>query len=153
MTRMLVQPYLPHSPDIQLGNMTLTDFLCSCPVDEHLSYKTSDSMYQRFSFTAFQIENAQVMYLHCEVHVCSKNSNSSRCAQGCLQNPGGSTRRKRDETNEFFKTGMTSLGPVRVLLDRVQVSPPEVARKEIRLLMKYLTHLAGLVWFIAIWHP
>ncbi|XP_015757392.1 PREDICTED: ZP domain-containing protein-like isoform X2 [Acropora digitifera] len=99
-----------------------------CPVDKHLSYKTSDSMYQRFSFTAFQIENAQVMYLHCEVLVCSKNSNSSRCAQGCLQNPGGSTRRKRDETNEFFKTGVTSLGPVRVLLDRVQVSPPEVAQ-------------------------
>lgn len=97
-----------------------------CPVDEHLSYKTSDSMYQRFSFTAFQIENAQVMYLHCEVHVCSKNSNSSRCAQGCVQNPGGSTRRKRDETNEFFKKGVTSLGPVRVILDRVQVSPREV---------------------------
>lgn len=118
--------------------MKLTDFLCSCPVDKHLSYKTSDSMYQRFSFAAFQIENASVMYLHCQVHVCPKNSNSSRCAQGCLQSPGG--RQKRDVTDEFFKEGVTSLGPVRVLLDRIQ-NPG----KEISLLKIYFTHHAGLV--------
>ena len=122
--------------------MTLIVSLCSCPVDKHLSYKTSDSMYQRFSFSAFQIENAQVMYLHCDVYVCPKNSNSSRCAQECSQNPGGSKRRKRDVTNEFFQKGVTSLGPVRVSLDRVE--PPRGGpRKEISLLMIYLTHLAA----------
>lgn len=94
-----------------------------CPIDKHLSYKNSDSMYQRFSFSAFQIENAQVMYLHCEVLVCAKNSNSTRCAQGCLQNPGGNRRRRSDETNESLQKGVTSLGPVRVLSDGMQRVP------------------------------
>ena len=128
-----MNPWCPARKSEALGaNGNLTDFLFSCPIDKHLSYKNSDSMYQRFSFSAFQIENAQVMYLHCEVLVCAKNSNSTRCAQGCLQNPGGNRRRRSDETNESLQKGVTSLGPVRVLSDGMQRVP--IAGKEINLL-------------------
>lgn len=107
-----------------------------CPVDKYLNYKNSDSAYQRFSFSAFQIENAQVMYLHCEVYVCAKDTNSSRCAEGCIQGSGGS-RRRRDETNQSQQKGTTSLGPVKVLLDRIMDSPAELEGK----ISSHLRHL------------
>lgn len=95
-----------------------------CPVDQYLNYKNSDFAFQRFSFQAFQIENAQVMYLHCDVYVCAKDTNSSRCSEGCTQNSGGS-RRRRDDTiqSEKERKGVTSLGPVKIVLDRLE--PPD----------------------------
>ena len=100
-------------------------FIFSCPVDKYLNYKSADTPFQRFSFSAFQIKDAQVMYLHCEVYVCAKDTNSSRCAEGCKQDSGGS-RRRRDETGENKQQkGVTSLGPVKVLLDRILQLPPE----------------------------
>jgi len=96
-----------------------------CPVDPYLNYKVSDTGYQRFSFDAFQMDDAEVMYLHCEVLVCASNEkNTTRCAEGCAEgNPGGSRRRRRDETNQEKKE-MTSVGPVKVLLDRLRVQGP-----------------------------
>ena len=89
----------------------------SCPVDPYLNYKVSDSSFQRFSFDAFQMDDAEVMYLHCEVLVCASNEkNATRCAEGCAEdNPGGSRRKRRDETNQE-KKGVTSLGPLKVLV-------------------------------------
>ena len=67
-----------------------------------------------------------MMYLHCEVLVCASNeNNSTRCAEGCVEdNPGESRRRRRDETNQEKKE-VTSLGPVKVLLDRLLVQRPD----------------------------
>ena len=108
-------------------------FIFSCPVDPYLNYKSSDTPYQQFSFSAFQIQNAQVMYLHCEVYVCSKGTNSSRCAEGCIQNSGGG-RRRRDENGQSQQKGVTSLGPVKVLLDRILQLPPDQGKISSRLL-------------------
>ena len=101
-------------------------FFFSCPVDQYLNYKVSDSSYQRFSFDAFKMDDAEVMYLHCEVLVCANNEkNTTRCAEGCVENnPGGSRRKRRDETNQERKE-MTSLGPVKVLLDTLLVQGPD----------------------------
>lgn len=87
-----------------------------CPVDQYLNYKVSDSSYQRFSFDAFTMDGAEVMYLHCEVLVCASNEkNTTRCTEGCVEdNPGGSRRKRRDETSQERKE-VTSLGPVKVL--------------------------------------
>lgn len=94
-------------------------------MDPFLNYKVSDAVYQRFSFDAFQMEDAEVMYLHCEVLVCAKNLvNSTRCAEGCVENSGGSRRKRRDETNQEQK-GVTSLGPLKILLDRLEVQGPD----------------------------
>lgn len=94
-----------------------------------LNYKASDSIFQRFSFDAFKMEGAEVMYLHCEVRVCAKNDvNSTRCNEGCIkENPGGS-RRRRDETRREQK-GVTSLGPLKILLDRLVVQGPREGKR------------------------
>ena len=86
------------------------------------------------------------MYLHCDVYVCAKDTNSSRCSEGCTQNSGGS-RRRRDDTiqSEKERKGVTSLGPVKIVLDRRE--PPDgkssnhfhCATKELS-----LTHIADL---------
>ena len=113
--------FLQQSSRYSLFTSHLTcSFLClffSCPVDPYLNYKVSDSSYQRFSFDAFKMDDAEVMYLHCEVLVCASNEkNASRCDEGCVEdNPGGSRRKRRDETNQEKKE-VTSLGPVKVLV-------------------------------------
>ena len=109
-------------------------FIFSCPVDKYLNYKSAETPFQRFSFSAFQIENAQVMYLHCEVYVCAKDTNSSRCAEGCKPNSGAS-RRRRDETGlNRQQKGVTTLGPVKVLLDRILQLPDDEGKTSSRLL-------------------
>ena len=65
------------------------------------------------------MDDAEVLYLHCEVLVCANNEekNTTRCAEGCVQdNPGASRRKRRDETNQEKKE-VTSLGPVKVLVE------------------------------------
>ena len=73
------------------------------------------------------MDNAEVMYLHCEVYVCAKDSNSSRCSEGCAK---GGSRRRRDELNQAQQKGVTSLGPLKILLDRMfdQQGPDEGRR-------------------------
>ncbi|KAL9963037.1 hypothetical protein ACROYT_G032200 [Oculina patagonica] len=99
-----------------------------CPQDPYLNYKVSDSIYQRFSFDAFKMDGAEVMYLHCEVLVCARDDvNATRCAEGCVKdNSGGGRRRRRDETSQEQK-GVTSLGPLKILLDRLEVQRPDEA--------------------------
>ncbi|KAJ7361733.1 hypothetical protein OS493_014373 [Desmophyllum pertusum] len=99
-----------------------------CPVDPYLNYKAAEAGYQRFSFDAFKMEGADVMFLHCEVLVCAKddvNRNSTRCSEGCVKNSGGS--RKRRETNQGQQKGVTSLGPLKILLDRLVLQGPDQA--------------------------
>ena len=98
------------------SNVLVFVLFFSCPVDQYLNYKVSDSGYQRFSFDAFTMDGAEVIYLHCEVLVCASNEkNTSRCAEGCVQdNPGGSRRKRRDDTSQERKE-VTSVGPVKVL--------------------------------------
>lgn len=94
-----------------------------CPVDEYLNYKNSDSPYQRFSFQSFKFNNTEVVYLHCEVYVCANNTNSTRCSEGCTQEPGN-TRRRRDNWMASDRRGSTSLqGAVKILAERVQRAP------------------------------
>jgi len=71
------------------------------------------------------MDDAEVMYLHCEVLVCaSSEKNATRCSEGCEQsNPGGRRRKRRDETNQERKE-VTSVGPVKVLLERLVVQGP-----------------------------
>lgn len=96
-----------------------------CPETNYLNYKASDSVYQRFSFEAFKMEESEVVYLHCEVLVCAHNSvNKTRCAEGCTKD-SGSSRRRRDETNRDQRKGVTSLGPLKILTDRLEVQPPQ----------------------------
>lgn len=83
-----------------------------------------------------------MMYLHCEVLVCKSNEkNVTRCAEGCVEdNPGGSRRRRRDETNQEKKE-MTSVGPVKVLLDRLLVQGPNEGKSNL------LENHNSTVWF------
>lgn len=98
--------------------MPLLMLIFSCSVAPYLNYKASDSIYQRFSFDAFKMEGSDVVFLHCEVLVCAKNSmNTTRCSEGCIQD---SSRRRR-ETNKDQRKGVTSLGPLKILLDRLLV--------------------------------
>lgn len=72
------------------------------------------------------------MYLHCEVLVCANNEeNSTRCAEGCVQdNSGGSRRKRRDDTNQERKE-VTSLGPLKILLDRLLVQGPNEGKSNL----------------------
>ena len=78
------------------------------------------------------MDDAEVMYLHCEVLVCASNEkNTTRCSEGCAEdNPGGSRRRRRDETNQEKKE-VTSVGPVKVLLDRLQIQGPKEGKSNL----------------------
>lgn len=73
-----------------------------------------------------------MMYLHCEVLVCANNEeNSTRCAEGCVQdNSGGSRRKRRDDTNQERKE-VTSLGPLKILLDRLLVQGPNEGKSNL----------------------
>lgn len=105
-------------------DLTLFTFFLRCPKTEYLNYKVSDTVYQRFSFSAFKIEGSEVVYLHCEVLICAENSgNKTRCAEGCTKDLGNS-RRRRDASNQDQRKGVTSLGPLKILTDRLEVQPP-----------------------------
>jgi len=72
------------------------------------------------------MDDAEVMYLHCEVLVCASNEkNTTRCAEGCAKDsPGGRRRKRRDdqEANQERKE-VTSVGPVKVLLEGLVQGP------------------------------
>lgn len=111
----------PNANDSEVFRL-ITD---GCPVTEYLNYKASDSVYQRFSFEAFKMDGSEVVYLHCEVLICAHNSgNKTRCAEGCTKD-SGSSRRRRDDTNRDQRKGVTSLGPLKILTDRIDVQTPK----------------------------
>lgn len=66
-----------------------------------------------------------MVYLHCEVLVCAHNSgNKMRCAKGCTKD-SGSSRRRWIEMNQDQCKGVTSLVPLKILTDRLEIQPPK----------------------------
>lgn len=124
-----------------------------CPKTEYLNYKVSDTVYQRFSFSAFKIEGSEVVYLHCEVLICAENSgNKTRCAEGCTKDLGNS-RRRRDASNQDQRKGVTSLGPLKILTDRLEVQPPGEGKTRSQSTQVTLEMRAGLLAFLLAFLP
>lgn len=68
---------------------------------------------QQFSLDAFRFmgESADsVVYLHCAVEACRKGDNSSRCAQGCVEN--SSKRRRRSLVLDSVGSETVTVGPI-----------------------------------------
>lgn len=114
-----------------------------CPTDQTLNYKFSIDKEQRFSFEAFrftQSKDSSEVYLHCEVIVCHKDNNASRCNQACSKSDRPRYLTRRDittrETEEIIMNdnltsllNMTaklydvSLGPLKVYIDPIRKGP------------------------------
>lgn len=77
-------------------------------------YDYEENAVQQFSLDAFRFmaESADaVVYLHCAVEACRKGDNSSRCAQGCVED-NGSKRRRRDLVLDTVGEETVTIGPV-----------------------------------------
>ncbi|KAK3697765.1 hypothetical protein QZH41_010302 [Actinostola sp. cb2023] len=113
-----------------------------CPTDETLNYKSSIDVKQRFSFQAFRFttQPTSEVYLHCEVIVCHKDNNASRCHRACSDSEKPRYLTKRDittrETDEvIFDDNLTqlinlttklydvTLGPMKVYIDPIRGPP------------------------------
>lgn len=120
--------------------MIIVSFLYSCPTDETLDYKSSIDTKQRFSFQAFRFRSqpSKEVYLHCEVVVCHKENNASRCHRACAEKPRYLTKRDittREIDNIVMDDNLTelinmttkiydvSLGPMKVYIDPVRGPP------------------------------
>ena len=89
-------------------------FIYRCNKDDTLVYDYEESAVQQFSLDAFRFmaENADpVVYLHCAVEACRKGDNSSRCAQGCVED-NDSKRRRRDLVLDTVGQETVTVGPV-----------------------------------------
>jgi hypothetical protein len=115
----------------------------SCPTDQTLNYKVSIDKEQRFSFEAFRFtftKDSSEVYLHCEVVVCHKDNNASRCNQACSSADKPRYLTKRDLTtreaeeiimydnltsllNLTTKLYDVSLGPLKVYIDPIHKEP------------------------------
>ena len=85
-----------------------------CGDDDTLVYNYEESAVQQFSLDAFRFmgESAgSVVYLHCAVEACRKGDNSSRCAQGCLED-NNSKRRRRSLVLDSVAQQTVTVGPV-----------------------------------------
>lgn len=84
-----------------------------CGEDETLVYNYEENAVQQFSMGAFRFmgESADpVVYLHCAVEACRKGDNSSRCAQGCVEDNG--KRRRRSLVLDSVAQQTVTVGPV-----------------------------------------
>lgn len=89
-------------------------FIHRCNEDDTLVYNYEESAVQQFTLDAFRFmgESADaVVYLHCSVEACRKGDNSSRCAQGCVED-NGPIRRRRDLVLDTVGTKTVTVGPV-----------------------------------------
>ncbi|EDO42813.1 predicted protein [Nematostella vectensis] len=117
-----------------------------CPIDRSMDYKYTKDREQRFSFKAFRFINqgeSSEVYLHCEVILCHKANNASRCNQACTpgERPRYLTRREitsRDPDTQPVNGNLSellnltarsydvSLGPFKVYLDLEKSRPRPV---------------------------
>ena len=76
-----------------------TKYLLShrCPADNTLQFHPGEIHHKKFSFLAFNFRtNVPVIYLHCQVFLCHRSSQDSRCHSGCTSiNKVPSQRKKR----------------------------------------------------------
>lgn len=99
---------------ILLSNLSFLSLLHRCGEDETLVYNYEENAVQQFSLDAFRFmrESADpVVYLHCAVEACRKGDNSSRCAQGCVED-NGSKRRRRSLVLDSVAQQTVTVGPV-----------------------------------------
>ncbi|KAM8877563.1 uncharacterized protein ACB058_003375 [Synchiropus picturatus] len=112
------------TPDDNPENPMFYDLIKDgCFQDETVKVYPSDQMSFHFDFLMFKFTgNYDMVYVRCLVLLCDSQSSSSRCTQGCLQEP--SRRRKRSaggETNGHYITQ----GPFQL----VEQGQPDGAKK------------------------
>ncbi|XP_020902175.1 ZP domain-containing protein-like [Exaiptasia diaphana] len=73
-------------------------------------YYPSSSV-QRFSIKSFRFlrTSKRLVYLHCELLVCHRNSTNSRCSSGCV---GSRRRRDTDDYDDTSNSYGLSTGPI-----------------------------------------
>ncbi|XP_043081520.1 uncharacterized protein LOC122329392 [Puntigrus tetrazona] len=83
-----------------------------CIIDGTVQVFQSDSRTYDFGIKAFKFTGGYTeVYITCSVILCAEGSSSSRCAQGCLQEPA--RKRRRDVSKETSRHYITQ-GPFRV---------------------------------------
>lgn len=101
-----------------------------CNEDATLVYDYEESAVQQFSLDAFRFMGVSadaVVYLHCAVEACRKGDNSSRCAQGCVED-NGSKRRRRSLVLDSIGQETVTVGPV---YKKVDDEPAQEERKSV----------------------
>ena len=84
----------------------------SCPMDSTMIYRYyPSSSVQNFSIKSFRFlrTSKRLVYLHCELLVCHRNSINSRCSFGCL---GSRRRRDADDYDDTSNSYGLSTGPI-----------------------------------------
>ncbi|KAM7014991.1 uncharacterized protein LKV04_013129 [Tautogolabrus adspersus] len=109
--------YMPAYPIIMNG----------CQMDPTVIIHSADHQRQfKFSMEAFKfIGLHEQVYISCSVLMCQAGEPNTRCSQGCMNNLGGSDRRKRDTATQT-SSHLVSQGPLRMKRSAERAESPVV---------------------------
>ncbi|KAK0136500.1 Transforming growth factor beta receptor type 3 [Merluccius polli] len=96
-----------------------------CPTDDSVRFYPSMEDRQRFSFAFESQFNVSLLFLHCEMSLCTKNQHSSRGLPTCIPASKACEEVTLDNIMSMMMNSKTSTKPLVVIPDKGPIDPPE----------------------------